>query len=114
MKDAHSVVLVGVFNEQLVASGYATIKSGKHYEDFGRYAYLGFMYVEPAFRGKGINQLMMQAFAAWSLEKGINEMRLLVYEQNKAAISAYEKAGFEPLMLQMRANAGSIYKDNKD
>ena len=52
-KDAQ--VIVATIGEQLVGSGYALIKNAKPYNTYKQYAYLGFMYVKPNFRGKGIN-----------------------------------------------------------
>lgn len=90
-------------NNEVVASGYALIKeSGKPYYNFKKYAYLGFMFVKPEHRGKGVNQLILDQLLGWTKEKGISEVRLDVYDQNEPAVRAYEKAGFEPLLLTMR------------
>src|SRR4029079_10451028 len=51
-------VIVAVFNEKIIGSGYARIKAAEPYESHKNYAYLGFMYVTPEFRGKGINKLI--------------------------------------------------------
>jgi len=99
--DAHLVVVEE--NNEIIASGYALIKqSEKNYNNFKEYGYLGFMYVKPEHRGKGINQLIVDALVTWVKEKGVSEIRLDVYDQNESAVKAYEKAGFEPLLLTMR------------
>jgi ribosomal protein S18 acetylase RimI-like enzyme len=98
-----SNVLVVEENNEIVASGYARIKKTENnYSNFDRYAYLGFMYVKPEHRGKGINKLILDELISWSKDKGISEIRLDVYDQNESAVKAYEKAGFEPLLLTMR------------
>jgi len=98
-----STVLVVEENNEIVASGYAKIKKTENnYSNFDRYAYLGFMYVKPEHRGKGINKLILDELISWSKDKGISEIRLDVYDQNESAVKAYEKAGFEPLLLTMR------------
>ena len=87
---------------QLVGCGYARIENAKHYLQHERHAYLGFMYVDPVWRGKNINQMIIETLKQWSISKGIAEMRLDVYYDNIAAIKAYEKAGFSKLIIQMR------------
>ncbi|AZB00267.1 GNAT family N-acetyltransferase [Chryseobacterium joostei] len=90
-------------NNEIVASGYALIKkSDKDYNNFKSYAYLGFMYVKPEYRGKGINKVITDELVNWAKSRNISEVRLDVYAQNASAIKAYEKAGFEPLILTMR------------
>lgn len=102
--DAHLVVVEE--NSEIIASGYALIKkSEKNYNNFKEYGYLGFMFVKPEHRGKGVNQLIVDTLIAWVKDKGISEIRLDVYDQNESAVKAYEKAGFEPLLLTMRLKA---------
>ena len=52
-------VLVAVVNGEMVGSGYAKILPAKLYQKFTEYAYLGFMYVKPPYRGQGINQKLL-------------------------------------------------------
>jgi GNAT superfamily N-acetyltransferase len=89
-----------------IGSGYARIEEAKHYLRHLQHAYLGFMYVLPEHRGKGINLRIITALKDWSLTKGITEMKLDVYSDNAAAIKAYEKAGFTPYLLDMRLGIG--------
>ena len=98
----HIQLLVAERNNELVGCGYARIEKAKHYLQHIQHAYLGFMYVAPSHRGKGINKLIMNALFEWSQSKNINEMRLDVYYENTPAIKAYEKAGFVKHMLEMR------------
>ncbi len=88
---------------RLVGSGYARIEPAKPYLRHPIHAYLGFMYVEPAHRGKGINTLIIEGLRGWAQSRGITELRLDVYNNNTSAIRAYEKAGFVPHMLNMRS-----------
>ncbi|WP_347217849.1 GNAT family N-acetyltransferase [Chryseobacterium sp.] len=90
-------------DDEIVASGYALIKkSEKDYNQFKNYSYLGFMYVKPEYRGKGINKIITDELINWSKSKGVSEIRLDVYAENASAVKAYEKAGFEPHLLTMR------------
>ncbi|MFS4430464.1 GNAT family N-acetyltransferase [Chryseobacterium sp. S90] len=103
IKSPDATVIVAEENNEIVASGYALIKkAAKDYYQFKEYAYLGFMYVKPDNRGKGINKVITDELISWSKSRGISEVRLDVYAQNESAIKAYEKAGFEPHLLTMR------------
>jgi len=85
-----------------VGSGYVSIESPKPYLKFSRYGHLGFMFVLPKFRGLGINKMVMEKLVVWAKSKNLIELRLNVYYDNTAAVRAYEKAGFENLMINMR------------
>ncbi|HXD79844.1 MAG TPA: GNAT family N-acetyltransferase [Puia sp.] len=85
-----------------VGSGYARIDPSRHYLKHTHHAYLGFMYVEPDWRGKGVNQLVIAALGDWARARGLTELRLDVYTVNASAIRAYEKAGFSPYLVNMR------------
>lgn len=98
-----AILIVAEEDGMIVGSGYALIKkSEKDYNNFKSYAYLGFMFVKPEYRGKGINKLITDELVSWAQSRNISEIRLDVYAQNESAIKAYEKAGFEPLLLTMR------------
>jgi RimJ/RimL family protein N-acetyltransferase len=86
----------------LVGSAYARIDPSRHYLKHTHHAYCGFMYVEPAYRGKGVNQLIIDALKAWARSQNLTELRLDVYTTNDTAIRAYEKAGFTPYLINMR------------
>ncbi|SIQ21104.1 GNAT family N-acetyltransferase [Chryseobacterium sp. RU33C] len=103
IQSPEATLIVAEENNEIIASGYALIKKAeKNYYRFKEYVYLGFMYVKPEYRGKGINKVITDELIAWAKSRGINEVRLEVYAQNESAIKAYEKAGFEPHILLMR------------
>ncbi|WP_345991872.1 GNAT family N-acetyltransferase [Chryseobacterium sp. Chry.R1] len=98
-----ATLIVAEKDHEIVASGYAMIKKAeKDYFNFKEYSYLGFMYVKPEHRGQGINQSVIDRLIKWSEERGMKEIRLDVYDQNESAVKAYEKVGFEPVLLTMR------------
>lgn len=99
----HIELLVALSGTEIIGCGYARIESAKPYLKYDRYAYLGFMYVVPAHRGKGVNKVILQELTAWSKGKGITELRLEVFSANAIAIKAYEKASFEKLYIHMRS-----------
>lgn len=103
IKSEEALVLVTEEKNEIIASGYARIKKTENdYSNFDEYAYLGFMYVKPEHRGKGVNKLILDELIGWAKAKNISEVRLDVYSQNESAVKAYEKAGFESLLTTMR------------
>lgn len=98
----HIHLIVAELNGELVGSGYARIETAKEYLQHEQHSYLGFMYVEPQYRGKGINKIIIEALKKWSLSQNIAELRLDVYYNNTSAIIAYEKVGFIKHMIEMR------------
>src|SRR3569833_44260 len=98
----HIRLLVAQCGNQVIGSGYARIETSKPYLKHPRYAYLGFMYVLPAYRGKGVNKMIIDELKQWAAAQGITELRLEVYHDNEPAIRAYEKAGFSRHMIEMR------------
>ncbi len=95
-------VIVMEYDGQIVSCGYALIKSARLYLNHEKYAYLGFMYTHPDYRGKGLNARVVDVLKEWSLSKGLKEIRLTVYNDNIPAIKAYEKVGFEKHIIEMR------------
>jgi GNAT superfamily N-acetyltransferase len=102
IRDPDAEVVIAECDGTLVAGGSAVIKKGEPYNTFDSYAFLGFMYVEPAYRGKGINSLIIKKLVEWSEQKGLKEIRLHVYSDNITAINAYEKVGFKKILTEMR------------
>jgi ribosomal protein S18 acetylase RimI-like enzyme len=102
----HIELLVAEIDDKIVGSGYARIEEAQQFLNHRQFAYLGFMYTIPAYRGRGINRKIIEALINWSSLKGITEIRLEVYYLNDAAIRAYEKAGFSRHMIEMRMEAG--------
>lgn len=98
----HIRLVVAEAGKEIIGSGYARIETAKPYLQHTQHAYLGFMYVQPGNRGKGVNNIIIDALKQWSLSQGITELRLDVYQENTAAIKAYEKAGFIKHMVEMR------------
>jgi ribosomal protein S18 acetylase RimI-like enzyme len=104
IEDEQSALLVIEANGKVIGSGYAQIREAKPYLRHERFGHLGFMFVIPEFRGKGLNLLLLNELKQWVLSKGIREVRLEVYADNEAAIRAYDKAGFKKLLTTMRCD----------
>jgi len=105
-KDAQ--VLVAVIEEEIVGSGYAQIQNSKPYFEPEQYVYLGFMFVSPQHRGKGINGKITEKLIEWAKSRNLSEIQLDVYAANESAIKAYKKLGFKPDLLKMRLNTSKI------
>ncbi len=100
--DPDAAVVVAEDNGKVIAGGSAVIKQGNPYNIFKDYAFLGFMFVEPEYRGLGVNRLIIEALVDWSHQRGLREIRLQVYSDNQPAIRAYEKVGFKKILTEMR------------
>jgi len=97
-------VVVAEINDKIIGSGYARIEKSKPYLKHQHHAYLGFMFVLPEYRGKGINRKIVENLKNWAYLQNVKELRLEVYYKNIPAIKAYEKIGFSQHMIEMRLN----------
>jgi GNAT superfamily N-acetyltransferase len=104
IRRADAEVIVAMIDDEIIGSGYALIKDSNPIKQPDQYAYLGFMYVEPAHRGKGIIGKIIDALMAWATQKGLTEIQLDVYAENESAVKAYRKRGFKPDLLTLRLN----------
>lgn len=92
----------------LIASGYARLQKSKPHHVGNLHAYIGFIYVEPDYRGQKIAQRLIKALNHWAVEQGADELVLDVYEQNASAIKAYEQLGFQKALIEMRVNTDAV------
>jgi len=97
-------IIVATIDEEIIGSGYALIKNSEPHKKHKQYAYLGFMYVFPKFRGKGINGKIIDNLINWAKERNLTEIQLDVYANNESAVNAYKKRSFKPDLLKMRFN----------
>jgi GNAT superfamily N-acetyltransferase len=102
IKSNTAQVMVACMDNEIIGSGYAKIIEAKPYHKFTSYAYLGFMYVKPDYRGNRVNQLIIDELIIWVKSKNITEVRLEVYLNNESAVKAYTKVGFKPNLVEMR------------
>ena len=100
--DDDSYLLVAEDNGAIVATGYVQIRQSKPSLEHNVHGYLGFMYVAPAYRGMGLNKQIIDTLMAWAESKQVFDFYLDVYADNRAAINAYEKVGFQSSMLEMK------------
>lgn len=100
-------VIVAVDGDVIVGSGYAKTIIAREYITPRKQAFLGFMYVRPEYRGRGVNKLVIDTLLNWARTQEHSEVRLTVYAENESAIRAYEKVGFSGLLLEMRKDIGA-------
>ncbi len=102
VKSDQAEVIVAEAQGELVGSGYVQIKDAKDYLRFDQYGHIGFIYVKPSHRRKGISQNVIGALKSWAQSKDIQELRLEVYDENEKAVAAYRKLGMVKHMVEMR------------
>jgi len=102
IKSEKAEVLVAIHEDEMIGSGYAKILSANVYQKHSEYAYLGFMYVKPAFRRQGVNQKIIENLIDWAKDQNLTEVRLEVYDENIKAKKSYLKEGFKPNLFEMR------------
>ncbi len=102
IEDDESLLIVVETDGEIIGTGYVQLRVSKSSRVHPTHGYLGFMYVSPAHRGQGINQTVMRRLIEWSTARRVTDFYLDVYAQNEAAIRAYQKAGFEPIMVEMK------------
>jgi GNAT superfamily N-acetyltransferase len=68
-----------------------------------REARLNSLWVLPAHRGAGVGGLLVDAFLDWAREKGAPYAVVTAFTANPTAIAVYERHGFEPHTVTLRA-----------
>ena len=104
IQDPDAEVAVALSGDTLIGSGYARRKPSRHYLAPEMHAFIGFLYVVPAYRGRGVNQRVLDHLFDWARANNLPEIHLTVYPENAPAIRAYEKAGFSAYLTEMRLN----------
>lgn len=64
------------------------------------------VYLDPAFRGRGMTQSLFDAALDWVRERDIDWVRLYVHGENLRAQKAYERAGFRPTGTSLLGSIG--------
>lgn len=73
------------------------LAGGFIYEEVdARTPYLISMWVDPAHRGRGVGQALVQTVIDWARERGLDHLVLEVEATNQRAISLYTRCGFRP------------------
>ena len=101
ISNSDSYVIVLESESEIIGSGYAQIRQSRPCHTHENHCYLGFIYLEPTHRGKALGKKIIDALKEWGIKKGMQHFHLNVYSENKSAIRAYEKAGFNKVSVLM-------------
>ena len=101
----NALMLVVEDNGNIIATGYVQIRESKPSLSHQFHGYLGFMFVDEHYRGQGLNKAVLDKLMDWAKDEGISDFYLDVYSTNESAIKAYQKAGFEPSLLEMKLHS---------
>ena len=104
LADPNTSLQLVEFDGRVVGCGYVQLRLSEAAFVHDKHAYMGFMYVEPAARGQGVNKMIIESLISWSRDRGVYDFYLDVYTENGAAIRAYEKVGFTPVLVEMKLN----------
>jgi GNAT superfamily N-acetyltransferase len=64
------------------------------------------MYVEEAYRGRGVGRELVGRFLAWAQGRGARMASVTAYASNGAAVRFYEREGFSPKELTLERAVG--------
>ncbi|MBD2101177.1 N-acetyltransferase [Leptolyngbya sp. FACHB-261] len=67
-----------------------------------RVAYVFLIYVEPEHRRQGIATALIKTGEAWAQTQAYRQVSLQVFADNPAALSLYERLGYQPLSLMLQ------------
>jgi len=85
---------VWVFRDGAAVVGYIVLTFGFSFEYHGRDAFIDELYIEPAYRRRGLGRRAMKFIAARARERGVQAIHLEVDEGNSAAEELYRRAGY--------------------
>ncbi len=94
--------LVTKMEGKIIGCGFGEIKKDEEWVAKKYIGYIEFLYVHERFRRKGIGKEIIRNLIAWFKKKGIKDIRLEVYAENKRAMKAYKKCGFQDLIMEMK------------
>lgn len=71
-------------------------------------AAVGNVFVRPEWRGRGLAQCTLSATVAATLDRGVQTIGLNVERNNTAAVTAYERLGFRPVLQYVEGPAARV------
>ena len=88
-------LLVVEIEDQIVGSGYAQVRASRPYFKHEWHCYLGFIFIDPDYRGQSLGRRMLDKLIHWGKSQGVITFQLDVYAANQSAVKLYEKLGFK-------------------
>lgn len=83
------VMFLAIEGERVVGSTYGLVKRGLN--ETGQ---VRGMWVEPAWRGRGVGRALLQEVFTWARERGLSSLALWAPAHNATAMALYLQAGF--------------------
>lgn len=101
--DENIALFVAEVGEQPVGFVHAIVRDAPAFPVFvpRRYAVVDSIVVKSGFQNHGIGTTLMEKMQEWAIAKGATSIELNVYEFNEAAISFYERLGYQALCRKM-------------
>ena len=101
--DEHVGLWVAETGEKLVGFIHAIVKDSPVIPILvpRRYAIVDNLVVRSEFHNQGIGRILMDRVQEWAIANGATSIELNVYEFNEAAISFYERLGYQSLSRKM-------------
>lgn len=90
----HETMFLATKGERIVGMVRCIEQRGHRLLRPSRFALISTVYVEPAFRRRGVLRSLMEAATGWSRERGLTEMRLQNAIDNPLALAAWDALGF--------------------
>lgn len=85
--------------------GFLTVRqsSPPHFPVYrsGDFAVIEDAAVKEAERGRGVGSQLLDAAAAWATARGLPQIQLMVWSDNRAAAEFYRRRGFRPLLQKL-------------
>ena len=100
LTNKNCLILVVENREKLI--GYALGKI-YNFQDPRKIGHMEEFFITEKKRGKGISSRLMKKMKEWFKSKGIKYVSLEVFAKNNNVIKIYEKFGFEPFSIHMKA-----------
>jgi diamine N-acetyltransferase len=101
--DENIGLLVAVVGEKIVGFVHAIVRDAPATPAFvpRRYAIVEGIAVKSGFQNRGIGRTLMEKMQEWAVAKGATSIELNVYEFNEAAVTFYERLGYQSLSRKM-------------
>jgi len=97
----NATVFVAELNEKIIGHIIVFIDKLPPIYVHDKQGYVGEIFVEEKYRGKGIGRKLLTAGEEWAKKKGLYSLGLTVFIRNETALSAYRKFGFFEHHLKM-------------
>jgi ribosomal protein S18 acetylase RimI-like enzyme len=92
--DKNSLVLVCIYNEEVVGYLIGRIENPEDYRKIKSIAEVDNMFILEEFRKKGVGKKLVEGFVKWAKKKDVEKIRVVASSKNKKAIEFYKKFGF--------------------